>query len=381
MFWQKRVHVAPYQRGLKFVDQQLVQVLAPGEHRWLDLRGRTRVELVDLTQPEVRFERADAWLRTCPDLLGELIEVVDLEPRELGVLHVAGKFAGVLPAGSRTLFWRGLLAVHIERIDLQRTLAIDEALLRVMLAVPTGSEAGKQIASTTVFKEVPQHAVGLLSVDGQLVQTLQPGLCGWWKSQRTVSVEVVDLRQLGVEVSGQEILTRDKVSLRANLTALYRVVDAVQAKTVVKDFAEALYRELQFGLRQAIGTRTLDQLLAGKSELDQAVVDYATPKLNAFGIQLVSAGVKDLILPGEIREILNQVVQAEKVALAQVIRRREETAATRSQLNTAKLIEESPALMRLKELEALEKITEKVRELNVYGGLDGVLKQLSPLKG
>jgi regulator of protease activity HflC (stomatin/prohibitin superfamily) len=87
-------------------------------------------------------------------------------------------------------------------------------------------------------------------------------------------------------------------------------------------------------------------------------------------------GIKDLILPGEMKEILNQVVQAEKAAQANVIRRREETSATRSLLNTAKLMEGSPVLLRLKELETLEKVTEKIDKLTVFGGLEGVLQGL-----
>jgi len=85
-----------------------------------------------------------------------------------------------------------------------------------------------------------------------------------------------------------------------------------------------------------------------------------------------------VILPGEMKTILNQVVEAEKVAQANLIRRREETAATRSLLNTARLMEENPTLLRLKELETLEKVTEKVGSLTVYGGLEGVLTKLVP---
>jgi regulator of protease activity HflC (stomatin/prohibitin superfamily) len=86
------------------------------------------------------------------------------------------------------------------------------------------------------------------------------------------------------------------------------------------------------------------------------------------------------VLPGDMKEILNSVVQAEKAAQANVIRRREEANATRSLLNTAKLMEESPLLLRLKELETLEKVTEKIDKLTVFGGLDGVLKQLVTMK-
>lgn len=76
------------------------------------------------------------------------------------------------------------------------------------------------------------------------------------------------------------------------------------------------------------------------------------------------------------KEILNRVVEAEKVAQANLIKRREETAATRSLLNTARLMDENPTLMRLKELETLEKVTEKVDKLTVFGGLEGVLNDV-----
>ena len=87
-----------------------------------------------------------------------------------------------------------------------------------------------------------------------------------------------------------------------------------------------------------------------------------------------SVGVKDVILPGEMKTILNQVVEAEKRAQANLIQRREETAAMRSLLNTARLMDDNPTLLRLKELETLEKVTEKVDKLTVFGGLEGVLK-------
>ena len=131
----------------------------------------------------------------------------------------------------------------------------------------------------------------------------------------------------------------------------------------------------------------IPQLVAGKS-LSASTKRSALRSVSATcsGVSIVSfatsiaPGIKDVILPGEMKEILNGVVLAEKQAQASVIRRREEANATRSQLNTAKLIEDNPVLMRLKELEALEKVTEKIDTLTVFGGLDGVLKQLVTIR-
>ena len=99
-----------------------------------------------------------------------------------------------------------------------------------------------------------------------------------------------------------------------------------------------------------------------------------------FCINFLSAGIKDIILPGEIREIMNSVLVAEKTAQANVISRREEVASTRSLLNTAKLMDENQTLYKLKELEYLEKICQKVGEISVNGNM-GVVEQLGKMIG
>ena len=242
------------------------------------------------------------------------------------------------------------------------------------------SPLAQDVQRLCVLKIIAPHELGVLSIDGRYHSLLQPGNYGFWKSARQVQIDVLDTRAQASEVSGQEILTKDKLSLRVNLSASWKVIDAHAAKFRIVDYKEGLYRELQFALRHAIGTRTLDELLANKSALDSVIHEYASEKNAAFGVQLISVGVKDLILPGELRELLNQVVHAEKMALANVIKRREETSATRNLLNTAKLMEESPILVRLKELESLEKIAEKVGSFTVLGGVEGLMKQLVSLK-
>jgi len=93
-----------------------------------------------------------------------------------------------------------------------------------------------------------------------------------------------------------------------------------------------------------------------------------------------------VILPGDVCELLNKVVEAERMAKANLIRRQEETAATRSLLNTARLMEDNPLLLRLKELEALEKLVEKVGRIDLHtgagaGGFDALLQNLYRLRG
>lgn len=110
--------------------------------------------------------------------------------------------------------------------------------------------------------------------------------------------------------------------------------------------------------------------------IDTVVGEYIRLKIAGYGLEVDSVGVKDIILPGEMKMILSKVVEAEKLAQANVIRRREETAATRSLLNTAKVMEDNPVALRLKELETLEKLTEKIGSITVTNGLEGVLTDL-----
>lgn len=137
---------------------------------------------------------------------------------------------------------------------------------------------------------------------------------------------------------------------------------------------------MQHAFRQPLATKTLDDILSRKGVVDVEASNAVRAEMAAIGIEVADIAIKDVILPGDMRDILNRVVAAEKEAEAQVIRRREETNATRSLLNTAKVMAENPVMLRLKELEALEKIADKVQSLTVHHGTQGLLQDLVSLK-
>jgi regulator of protease activity HflC (stomatin/prohibitin superfamily) len=266
------------------------------------------------------------------------------------------------------LFWKELATITFERIDVIGAPEVP-ADQRPGLA-RLGNQAG------AVFATVEESKAGLLYIDNKIVRTLTPGVYGFWSVVATPRIETIDLRMQPLEITGQEVLTKDKVSIRVNVSAQYRVVDPLKARQSVKDYADYLYRVLQLAVRQALGKKTLDEILAEKVDLDPELVEGIRKDLAAIGLELGFAAMKDIILPGEMRDILNQVVAAEKLAQANLIRRREETAATRSLLNTARLMDENPLLIRMKELETLEKLTEKVDRISLMGGFDGLLTNL-----
>ena len=178
-----------------------------------------------------------------------------------------------------------------------------------------------------------------------------------------------------MEISGQEILTKDKAALRINFYLQYKITDIEKALLNVNNFEKQLYILIQLALREFIGTLTLDELLSNKDVVSEYVLKNIKDKAQDLGIKILYAGIRDVILPGEIKDIMNQVLIAQKQAQAGVIARREETASTRSLLNTANLMKDNEMLFKLKEMEYLEKIADKVGEITVSGG-GQVLEQL-----
>lgn len=366
------------ERGLLYRYDTPVAVLRAGEHRFFDPLGKLRVEVATLSQPLFRSAQED-WLRAeRRDWLDTEWQAVETGADELAWVRYNGKLADVLPPRTRALYWRGFVDVNVERVDLSATLEVAPALLRELANMSfVGAHASP--AQVVMQVEVPAYAVGVLTVDDGDVRLLKPGRYGFYRTGRTIGFQTADTREQALEISGQEILTADKVALRVTVGVSWKVADVLACQRELAKPGEHLYREVQFALRQVVGTRSLDTLLEDKSALDREVLELVKPRLEGQGLAVVRVGVKDIILPGDMKAILTRVVEAEKAALANVIRRREETSATRSLLNTAKVMEDNPVALRLKELETLERITDKIGNISVYGGLEGVLQDLVKL--
>jgi regulator of protease activity HflC (stomatin/prohibitin superfamily) len=166
-------------------------------------------------------------------------------------------------------------------------------------------------------------------------------------------------------------MTLDKVTLRLNAVVTFRVIDARQAVSTVENVRQALYRDAQLALRAIVGARELDAFLTDKDAVANELTEAVRPRAKALGLELLAMGIRDVILPGEMKDLLNKVTEAKKGAEANLIFRREETAAIRSQANTAKLLQDNPTLMRLRELEVLEKIAANSK-LNIMLGDKGL---------
>ena len=314
------------------------------------------------------------WAAQNPELAAAHWQRVEAGENELLLWSQNGKLQNLIRPKEAAWFWREAAQPYeIQRIDLSQGLAIDADTVKQLQNINFGGHPVFKNAVHTV--NVPEHHQGLVYINNVQQPPLTQGRYHYWLVNQTVGSQVADLRLQTCEVSGQELLTEDKVTVRANVVCNYRITDAPKWFAQHQSPEEYLYRELQFAIRALIGSKSMDTLLADKQGLDTELTALIRAKVPQ-GAEIDSAGVKDIILPGEIRSILTRVVEAEKSAQANNIRRREETAATRSLLNTARVMEENPTALRLKELETLEKVTEKIDKISVYGGLDGVLKGL-----
>lgn len=203
---------------------------------------------------------------------------------------------------------------------------------------------------------VEAYEKGLRFRNGRFVEILEPGRYRVARLFVKEEIRKVDLRLRTLVLQGQEMMTLDKVTLRVTMLAKMKVSDPRAALLAVDDYAGQLYGDVQLALRDAVGALELEAVIGQKGRLGEQVTLAVREKALAYGVELVEAGVRDLILPGEMKAILNQVMEARKKAEAALIMRREEVAATRSAANTAEMLSKSPALMRMKELETLEKI-------------------------
>jgi len=372
----RKFHVNKDERALILYKGDFAGVLRPGDHYRFDPLYRYRVERFAVANARFEHRLANYIAKAEPAVAEREFHVIELGTAEVGLRYENGVLAEVLAPNTRRLYWKSYIDLAFEVIDIAQSFVVEPRLVPQLVSAVVRGAVKVAGADGVLAVQVPDYHVGILYVDGKIGGLLEAGMHYFWKFIRDLKVEVVDLRLQAVEVAGQEILTRDKVSLRVNLTAGYRVSDVLAAYGKQAKPMEYLYKELQYGLRAAVGTRTLDELLENKGAIDETVAEHIRRRTAGLGLEVDSVGVKDIILPGEMKAILARVVEAEKAAQANVIRRREETASTRSMLNTARVMEDNPVALRLKELETLERVTEKIDRISVFGGLDAVLKDL-----
>lgn len=425
--WYETVHLAPGQYGIVLRDERAVKFLRPGIHRLWKLDGDIRLRVLAETEPLPRITDelrevipADELLETTVELNQRAVllrdgkpervlepghhafwgkqnklatwKVDDLafwaQPEVLAILPPAWFTTVTLAAMERAVVFRDDKPMKFLRPGIHRVWTIDpNVAIRVYNVTEAAPEMTDELraiipATEIVEAQVRQFEKGLKYVQGRFEGILEPGRHAYWNHPNArIGVQVIDTRVQQLKIEGQELMTRDKVTLRLTLTAEYAPADAPTTVHAVADVKDALYLAVQLAAREFVAGVTLDDLLEGRDTLTRYLEAQVMPRAEAFGVRLHRVGVKDVILPGEMKTLLNKVIEAEKAAAANVILRREDAAATRNMAQTAKVIAENPVLMRLKELETMKDIAEKIDEIKLVMGADGLAKILPLANG
>lgn len=350
----KQVKINAYQVGLVFKNGVYKKMLQEGNH-WLWFSETVMIHDVTKqfnTSAEMNILLQDA-------ALAEVLQVIAVADNEIVLQYQDGLLKQVLTAG-RYAFWKNavnnyaFIKADIRKID------ITEDISRDVLQ-------NKLVAPYVRTYTVEHYEKAVLFIDGKYAQVLPAGIYNWWKNNITIVVGKADIRMQQIEINGQEILTKDKAALRINGYAQYKLVDIGKALLQNKEYERQLYVAFQLALREYIGALGFDELLEKKDTIVPFILEAVKNTANDLGVAVNGFGIRDIILPGDVKDIMNKVLVAEKNAQANSIMRREETASTRSLLNTAKLMEDNTMLWKLKEMEYVEKIADKISNISVSG--------------
>ncbi len=359
-----RVRIHAGNVGLVFKNGNYQRVITQGTH-WLSFNES--VIKYALNTPFQAPKALEILLKD--DALANMLTIIEVKDNEIVLVYENNNFKTVLTAG-RYAYWNALINYKFVSADLNK-IDITENIDKAIFNKP---ELSKYIR---VF-EVAAYEKAALIVNDTFEKIVEHGTYRFWRNNETIKIAKADLRQLQMEIAGQELLTKDKATVRINFYAQYKVTDIETALMRNKEYEKQLYITLQLALRAFVGTYTLDELLEQKETIAKAVLQDVKAQATKLGVTVLHAGIRDVILPGDMKEIMNQVLIAHKKAQANVVTRREETAATRSLLNTAKLMEDNTMLFKLKEMEYVERIADKIGEITVAGN-GNVIEQLKDI--
>lgn len=360
----QRVKIDAYKVGLVLKNGSVKRVLDEGSY-WM-FRGE-RVEILDTMSPFRSETDLDIVLKN--EDVATRLQVITVKENQLLLVYENDILKDVYNTG-RYAFWKNAKENEFLLVDTDGV-TLDERISK------SSYENAKFRHALRKFS-IGAFEKALLFIDNQLKEDLQPGTYYFWNNSIPIEVRTIDTRVQQMEISGQELLTKDKANLRITFFFKYQVENIRKALIDNKEYDKQLYVLMQLTLREFVGTLTLDELLARKESLSNDIRNESAHKAESLGVRVLESGVRDVILPGDMKEILNQVLIAEKKAQANIITRREETASVRSMLNTAKLMEENEMLWKLKEMEYVEKIADKIGEITISGSgnIVGQLKEI-----
>ncbi len=346
------------ERGLLYRDGRFIGMLSPGKYHHFDSTTIEKLPLNAAITP--KHSTLDRLMENRG--FAAAVHVINVPDGNIALRFEGKNFVEALRAGRYAYFHAA--GYRVRMVDTRA--AEISSLPRYII---------NMLSDDLVYTvKVSESERALLYYDNKLRRVLECGTYYFWRGGVEVTAKLVDMRKTQMLITGQELLTSDKVALRISMVCNYRIIDCVKITKEVDDYCEQIRMAAQLAMREYVAEHSLDEILASREKLARAVGEKLHLAAAKLYVEITDCGVRDIVLPGEIRDIMNTVLVAEKRAQANVIMRREEVASTRSLLNTAKLMDENATLRRLKELEYLEKISSNVGHISVTIGDEIVSK-------
>lgn len=142
------------------------------------------------------------------------------------------------------------------------------------------------------------------------------------RRQLRAEVVLVDLRNRDLTIKGQEILTADKVAIRVSILVQFAVTDPLAAIHRVANYEDRLYSDVQLAARRALAAMTLEDILTNRHRLSEEILREVKESATSYGVAIARADVKDLVFPGNLQEIMNRVLEAERMSQAHLVEAR-----------------------------------------------------------
>jgi len=142
------------------------------------------------------------------------------------------------------------------------------------------------------------------------------------KRKPKVEIVLVDMRARDLTIKGQEILTADKVAIRVSILVQFAVVDPKSALHAVANYEDRLYSDVQLAARRSLASMSLEDILTNRTRLSEDILRDVKESATSYGVAIARADVKDLVFPGNLQEIMNRVLAAERMSEAQLVEAR-----------------------------------------------------------
>ena len=363
----QKEEIAQDEKAFLFYDNVFTDLLDTGTYYFW--KSKTRVDL------EVQWMKRPVFSAHCPielliknEKVMPFISIVEVKDEELALHYIDGVFKDCLPTGKHA-FWNVLETHTFTMIDISHPLVSDDVPRYIFHTIPD-----------TLYQkiEVSQFEKARLFYDNKLICILDAGTYYFWTTKTKVHVDIFDIRLKQLRINDEEVLTKDKVTISLDIVCRYRLTDYIQVYTEIDNYIHQLYSLIQLNLRELIGNYRIEEFIDKKENINHLFAERLKEKGASLFIEISDAGITNITLPNEIRDIMNTVLIAEKKAEASIISQKADVASTKTLMDTARMMEDSKALSHLKELEYLEKISENVESITLNGNED-ILTQLSKI--